>query len=182
MVIAGPGTVAAGSSLEACLTALLHTCHAFTKPQYAALLEPHISEVWSTYFATFEAFSRSCEQLSISCATPHSLSPPKHALDSSVVHQAGLQRQNDGSFQPTDDTNLVSMQEAGQSSSCKLLMLLSRCELMQQLLARLVPGFLAVPKSGASSQVGVCLFITHQGAVVSCVPYLLSECGWSGGD
>ena len=174
MVIAG--TVAAGSSVEACLTALLHTCHAFTKPQYAALLEPHISEVWSTFFASFEAFSRSCEQLSVSCAAPHSHLPAQQASNSSAVHQAASQRQSHATPHLTDSIFSDGMKETGQSSGCKLLMLLSRCELMEQLLARLVPGFLAVLKSGASSQVGVCLFITHQGAFVSFVSYLLSEC------
>ena len=75
------------------------------------------------------------------------------------MHEMGLHSHSDSPQLP-EGTNLNSMKEAGQSSSCKLLMLLSRCELMEQLLARLVQGFLAVLKSEASLQVGHLLCIT----------------------
>ena len=159
LLVAGPGLAAAGSSLEGCLTALLHTCHAFTKPQYAALLEPHISDVWATFFASFEAFTRSCEQLSIICSSPQTHLPPQASLASSPVQQSANPELD---HHTVSDVNHVSDSEAGRSSSRRLLLLLSRCELMEQLLARLVPGFLAVLKSETMVQVGVTLPVVYK--------------------
>lgn len=159
LLCAGPGLVAAGSSLEGCLTALLHTCHAFTKPQYAALLEPHISDVWATFFASFEAFTRSCEQLSINCSPPQTHLPPQASLDSRPVQESADQQLD---HHTVSDVNHVSESEERLSSSRKLLLLLSRCELMEQLLARLVPGFLAVLKSETMVQVGATLPVIYR--------------------
>lgn len=109
-----------------------------------ALLEPHTSEVWNTFFASFEAFSRSCEQLSMTSATPH--------------FHSRLQTSSSNCPLNSNEVDTES-KEPHQSSSRKLLMLLSKCELMQQLLARLLPGFLAVLKCESSVQVGA---LPHQ--------------------
>ena len=60
------------------------------------------------------------------------------------------------------EVNHVSESEAGLSSSRRLLLLLSRCELMEQLLAHVVPGFLAVLKSETMVQVGATLPVIYR--------------------
>ena len=156
MLTAGQSTGTAGSSLEACLTALLHTCHALSQPQLAALLEPHVAAIWGTFFAAFEVFSRTCEQLSLACCVskPSEPHPPPHLPGSWADDQHGSGQTAGQAAEDDDAASLSQSQEAGQSSSCKLLVLLSRCEHMEQLLAQLVPGFLAVLRCEDSPQVG----------------------------
>lgn len=162
MLMAGQGTGASSSSLEVCLTALLHTCHALSRPQLAALLLPHVSAIWGTFFAAFEAFSHTCEQLSIACCAsqPGLQSQPQpqplsetHSLEgwADDQHSHGHTAQQAAEEQHDDEPS--SSSEADQSSSCKLLGLLSRCEHMEQLLARLMPAFLAVLNCQDSAQV-----------------------------
>ena len=169
MLAAGQGTGASSSSLEACLTALLHTCQALARPQLAALLEPHVSAIWSTFFAAFEAFSHNCEQLSIACCASQpqlqAQVQPQPAAEAQSLEGCTDDQYSGHTVQQAAEElryeGLTQISEADQSSSRKLLGLLSRCEHMEQLLARLMPAFLAVLNCQDSPQVSCALCIAY---------------------
>ena len=147
-------------------------CHSLRHLHCHAWLAPQGPAVWDTLFASFQAFCKTCEQLSMaSCAASapdqeqaqqqeqaesREAGAPSDPVQSAASQVAmfnaivGAKANRSSSSKQQSPPNLKgpdTAQPAGgnrETSSCRLLVLLRRCGEMEQLLAHLVPGLLAL--------------------------------------
>lgn len=180
------GSQRSSSSMESSLTALLHMCHRLRQVKCEAWLLPHAPCVWNTLFHAFQAFCNTCEQLSMaSCAAVAQPEQGSHRDAHTVQSVAARVAMFNALGSGKADKSRCSVQhrtgkegseqqarlEEGEVSSRRghqqrLLILLTRCVEMEQLLAHLLPGFLAL-NADEALQVNVSLHFLHVAAIPS---------------